>query len=326
MSKAVKVLIICGYAFLLFQYLRISLKPAINEIDIEYVYTNNKFMTKAQKFRLTKKYYNISTYVDTYKKLERFKTDLKFVLKFTNAFLHYSSPLYGSGQKPFIDNNCTYYNCFLTNHRNLLGDFRNFDAVLFDVENSWDGPTVLRDTHQKFIFMASESAMRFPLCDVSYEDFYNLTLTYRLDSDVYWGYFAILDKKGECVGPKINMSWITPMQPTPLRVMKELGKKTKAAAWFVSNCDGGGGRNNVTMRIQEELKKYNLTVDVYGHCGKLKCPKDRLEECMFLLRRDYYFYLAFENSVCEDYVTEKVLYPLNNYCVPIVYGGANYSR
>lgn len=325
MCKSVKLFIICGYAVLFLHYLRISLTPQVtSEIDIEYVYTTKLFMTKKQKMMMSKKYFNFSTYVGTYKRLERFKTDLKFVLKFTSAFLHYSTPLYGSGQKPFIDNNCTYYNCYLTTHRNLFGDLRNFDAILFDVENSWDGPSVLRDTHQKFIFMASESSMRFPLCDAFYDNFYNLTLSYRLDSDIPWVYFVILDKNGEKIGPKMNMSWITPMEPTPLRVKKELGKKTKAAAWFVSNCRGS--RNNVTVAIYKALQKYNLTIDIYGRCGKKKCPKDRIEECMFLLKNDYYFYLAFENSVCEDYVTEKVLYPLNNYAVPIVYGGADYNR
>ncbi|XP_026326219.1 alpha-(1,3)-fucosyltransferase C-like isoform X2 [Hyposmocoma kahamanoa] len=36
--------------------------------------------------------------------------------------------------------------------------------------------------------------------------------------------------------------------------------------------------------------------------------------------------MAYENSIIEDYVTEKVLYGYENFAVPIVYGGANYSR
>ena len=37
------------------------------------------------------------------------------------------------------------------------------------------------------------------------------------------------------------------------------------------------------------------------------------------------FYLAFENSICTDYVTEKFYGTLGMDIVPIVRGGANYS-
>ena len=38
------------------------------------------------------------------------------------------------------------------------------------------------------------------------------------------------------------------------------------------------------------------------------------------------FYLAFENSVCSDYVTEKFFKILQRRIVPIVLGGADYSK
>ena len=44
-----------------------------------------------------------------------------------------------------------------------------------------------------------------------------------------------------------------------------------------------------------------------------------------MLERDYKFYLAFENSICRDYVTEKFYNPLRFSTVPIVYGGADYE-
>ncbi len=40
----------------------------------------------------------------------------------------------------------------------------------------------------------------------------------------------------------------------------------------------------------------------------------------------YKFYLAFENSLCEDYVTEKLFRSLTTEIVPIVNGGTNCSR
>ena len=37
------------------------------------------------------------------------------------------------------------------------------------------------------------------------------------------------------------------------------------------------------------------------------------------------FYLAFENSLCPDYATEKLYRALAEHVVPVVLGGANYT-
>ena len=44
-----------------------------------------------------------------------------------------------------------------------------------------------------------------------------------------------------------------------------------------------------------------------------------------VIERDYKFYLAFENAICPDYVTEKFFNTLLFSTVPIVYGGADYD-
>jgi len=71
-------------------------------------------------------------------------------------------------------------------------------------------------------------------------------------------------------------------------------------AWFVSNC---GARNN-RLQYARELSKY-ISVDVYGACGTKKCPRTTANKCFDMLDKDYKFYLAFENSNCKDYITEK---------------------
>lgn len=40
----------------------------------------------------------------------------------------------------------------------------------------------------------------------------------------------------------------------------------------------------------------------------------------------YYFYLAFEDSMSVDYITQAVLNAYDNYAVPIVYGGVHYDK
>jgi len=53
---------------------------------------------------------------------------------------------------------------------------------------------------------------------------------------------------------------------------------------------------------------------------------DNMEECYQMLEKRYRFYLSFENSLCTDYVTEKLYRALDHGVVPVVYGGADYSR
>jgi glycoprotein 3-alpha-L-fucosyltransferase len=55
----------------------------------------------------------------------------------------------------------------------------------------------------------------------------------------------------------------------------------------------------------EELQKY-ISVDVFGSCGPLECSRLQSDDCFQMLRKEYKFYLAFENSNCRDYITEKL--------------------
>ncbi|KAJ8729964.1 hypothetical protein PYW07_017002 [Mythimna separata] len=124
------------------------------------------------------------------------------------------------------------------------------------------------------------------------------------------------------------MHWkkVEAMMPINDTLKAKFRTKKIAAAWFVSNCNAPSGRDSIAEQLQYELAKYNMTVDIYGRCGTMKCPRDSMEECLRKLETDYYFYLAFENSIAEDYVTEKLLHALQHYTVPVVYGGANYTR
>ncbi|XP_037292215.1 alpha-(1,3)-fucosyltransferase C [Manduca sexta] len=261
-----------------------------------------------------------------YKCPVRLPTDLKYILKWTEAFSHYNEPMFRNGQFVFLENNCSHTNCFMTNDKTLLTDVRNNDAILFDVENNWDQHPIFRSPNQKFIFMASESASNFPVCHPYFDSYYNWTWSYKLNSDIQRLFVYIYDKKGELVGPKMNMTWIDPMEPTSKEVKTLLKRKRKAIAWFVSSCHSKSRRELVANNLTMALRKYDLKIDIYGWCGKLTCPRDRMGDCLEFLKENYYFYLSFENSLSDDYVTEKIMHAVMHYTVPIVYGGADYSR
>ncbi|XP_049878441.1 alpha-(1,3)-fucosyltransferase C-like isoform X3 [Pectinophora gossypiella] len=241
---------------------------------------------------------------------------------------------FGFGQEYFIKYNCSFQNCFVTDDKNFFGDnLKGFDAITFNgrfIESLNEFQLLQvnkkRYRHQKYVFLNMESAINYPVCKANFDNFFNWRVTYRLDSDIPMTYFVILNMNGEIVGPKQDMKWVINDNNNAMgNITRNLNTKTKAAAWFVSNCKSRS-RFKYVEKLQTQLKKYNLSVDIYGPCGHLKCPRYQHSRCLAMLKRDYYFYMALENTITADYVTEKVLHGLQNDVVPIVRGGANYSR
>jgi alpha-1,3-fucosyltransferase len=73
--------------------------------------------------------------------------------------------------------------------------------------------------------------------------------------------------------------------------------------------------------LAEELKKY-IDVDIYGKCGNLSCGAGNC----FDHTKIYRFYFSFENSLCDDYITEKVYRTMQHIIIPVVYNGVEMSR
>ncbi|XP_049877880.1 alpha-(1,3)-fucosyltransferase C-like [Pectinophora gossypiella] len=237
-------------------------------------------------------------------------TEIIYILMWSKR---YYRPWQVEKQRIFIENECPYTNCYFTVNRKLFGgDISRFDAVIFESSHfsrkhgKLQMPQV-RSPKQKYIFYSMESAHRFPSCDETYDNFFNWTITYRLNSDIVYTYFHIKNSNGEIVGPKRNMEWIVDMENIDKHLEQIIRNKTKAAAWFVSFCSTANDRDDFVSDLQEHLSKYNLTVDIYGKCGPLKCPRSQSDVCNAMLEKDYYFYMALENSFDEDYVTEKIL-------------------
>ena len=54
------------------------------------------------------------------------------------------------------------------------------------------------------------------------------------------------------------------------------------------------------------------------------CKRKNNSECWEMVEKNYYFYLSFENSICNDYVTEKFFNAMKRTIIPIVFGGTDY--
>uniref|UniRef100_A0A034WP46 Fucosyltransferase n=1 Tax=Bactrocera dorsalis TaxID=27457 RepID=A0A034WP46_BACDO len=221
--------------------------------------------------------------------------------------------------------NCPVYRCDLTNNRDFLPAIEMYDAVLFHVAEPFpllhSVPRV-RAPHQLYVFALMEppGETKHVLSDEG--GFYNLTMSYRLDSDLLWPYQMFEDIETDAVvAPAIRPKWRqAPAVWNDTNVLQLWAGKTRMAAWFVSHCETLSKREKLAAALQE-----HIPVDIYGKSGNFSCPYTS-NECDELLDKSYKFYFSFENSLCNDYVTEKLYNAMKRYVIPVVFGGADYSR
>ncbi|KAJ8037261.1 Glycoprotein 3-alpha-L-fucosyltransferase A [Holothuria leucospilota] len=91
--------------------------------------------------------------------------------------------------------------------------------------------------------------------------------------------------------------------------------KTRLVAWIASNCNKTSWERTHFVKNLTNL----IQVDTYGACGTHDCPRGTTK-CWDIVY-SYKFYLALENSECDDYITEKFwIQALQHNSVPIVYG------
>eukprot|EP00058_Branchiostoma_floridae_P000548 XP_002586036.1 hypothetical protein BRAFLDRAFT_273851 [Branchiostoma floridae] len=198
--------------------------------------------------------------------------------------------------------------CVFTKDREQV---KEADAVLFRgihgfplVYNKTNFPKV-RPRHQYWIYMPYECPHLTRDIDLaSYGGVFNWTFTYRNDSDILatWGHITQTYQE---------------LSETPPDPNKDYAKqKTELVLWYVSNCYKHLSRFSYVTELKKHIK-----VDILGACGnESHCPKkDR--QCFIEHLHQYKFYLAFENFICVEYITEKFWdNSLRNEIVPIVLG------
>jgi alpha-1,3-fucosyltransferase len=235
--------------------------------------------------------------------------------------------------EPLSKIQCPKKNCLFTTDMSLI---LQSDVVVLHFDTLNEFP-VNRLPHQRFVFYQFESPENTAselMDDPRFRfDYFNWTMTYRRDSDIFLRdyYGSLVSKlsnnnntremrykyetivKGQIM--EINGDPLTELSNYSLGLSELIRHKTKMIMWLVGNC--------ITVIRREEyvrqLSQY-VSVDIFGRCNR-DCPSN----CDEMVRKDYKFYLAFENSWCPDYITEKFSRPLLFDAVPIVLGGADYN-
>jgi hypothetical protein len=231
----------------------------------------------------------------------------------------------GSKENPFIRFNCPVSNCELTYDKSK---YDQSEMVIFHELDSTIYPPKNRPSKQRwlFTFYESPSYTRFipSYNNEKYKDIFNMSATYHINSDFPGFYYAHSQIIWE-----LNKNFDEKYDYTKYKI--------DFAAAVISN----GGDHVTSNRILfiNELKKY-IKVDIYGGLGKpcLKEFRDKTKNisniknnhpnegiCKEIIYHEYKFYFAFENSICEDYITEKFFLTLRKPIIPVVLGAGPYD-
>lgn len=253
--------------------------------------------------------------IENYTKIADQTMKKKTILGYTNFF----------GQKPWnwmkdseVFNQwegiqCPHFQCRLTYDNK---EYNKADAVLF---HAFEMPGTFalanlakhRPQQQKWIYFALENPDNNPKA-VGLDNYFHWKMNYRRDSDVFipYGFYYPFSSKAD------GLEYYS---------LINTNKKDKLIIWTVSHCDLP--RENYVRKLLKYIK-----IDIYGACASKLGTTRAPGECIFnarecdLKKRQYKFQLAFENSNCVDYITEKYWKALDLGIVPVVLGGSGYGK
>lgn len=242
--------------------------------------------------------YNGSIYFNN---LEEYDNETKYILDWT-TFFHVPMEL-GYEGRHFLDE-CPEFNCVLTSNKSML---EKSDAVLFhSIDINFKNLPLMRIPSQYYVFFSWEPPTKRYFKSKYVDGYFNLTLSYRLDSDFFAPYGTFIkvartDSEKSAIEKKVREMVL---------------KKNKLVAFYATRCESPNRRQLYLKELQKHVQ-----VDVFGPCGNVTCQ--RFDANCFDILYEYNFYFAFENSLCLGYITEKVFERINFFLIPIV---LNYSK
>ena len=206
--------------------------------------------------------------------------------------------------------NCPIDMCDVTRDR---ANLNYSDLVLVHMRDSIDTMPRRVFASQRLVHLVYESPINCAACTKYPNVEFDLFATYAQTSD-----FASIYWTNSGIEWSLNDSY---------DVHRDVhSSKSELAAALISNCDLFD--SSMRLKYIEILNTHLLlansshSVRIYGQCGQA-CPSG---DCRAQIARRVRFFLAFENSVCRDYVTEKMFDTLRHDVVPVVLGHGDYDN
>nr|XP_014091802.2 uncharacterized protein LOC106618538 [Bactrocera oleae] len=226
--------------------------------------------------------------------------------------------------------------CSVTLSNNTqLKDSRSFDAVVINstLDNILSGRDLINVNadHSLIIFCTDKPLQFSNSSNISLANshlrIYDKIFSYSLKSDfVYQPYKIVRRNDSRIMSPTLQPHWDVPQATFESHISRNLFYESvidsSPLALAILNRPCQVARKELIERITQ-----NMDVHTYGECGEYSCDEG---SCKFVPHsrgnKTYKFFLAFEEELCEDYVSESFFKALNGSMLPVVFGGANYTR
>lgn len=101
--------------------------------------------------------------------------------------------------------------CLFTYNRNLMRE-ELFDSILFHGINDleYNDLPIERLYFQHYIFVSLESPANRQVLELFPKDYFNLTMTYSFNSDIFWPYSTIVNRTSQVIiAPSLAVNWNT---------------------------------------------------------------------------------------------------------------------
>ena len=222
--------------------------------------------------------------------------------------------------------------CVFSNNHSL---YNVSDVIIFHtrlaVKNN--AMPLYRLPHQHWVTYLRETPVKVRKIKQPHNTWFNWTIGYTMHADIFRPYGMCLPKRRKVkLDPSSltdtirrvygnaseSIPWENGTTEYQYAQINHANGNTRNVLWAVSNCRTRSRRETYV----EELKRH-IEIDIVGKCGDDVCEKNA--PCINELFRNHKFYLAFENSLCVNYITDKVWLRLQEGIVPIVLGGGDYK-
>ena len=224
---------------------------------------------------------------------------------------------FGMGIKaPFIASKCPVVNCELTDDHSTL---KSADLVVVNLDHTYKSfPKDSNNKKTRWSFLIKRSPFHFRKSLSRFNNFFNFSASYTFDSfytSYFYSYSSIYWELNDEFNDNLNV----------------FQQKTGLVAIYLDKCDSFSKRFEYI-----NLMRNSINVSVYGACGNLLCKSLKKSSSSSIKDKDckqkhiykkYKFYLAFEDSICQDYVTDTLFDLLSFNIVPVVFDFKNtYSK
>uniref|UniRef100_A0A8D0E637 GDP-fucose protein O-fucosyltransferase n=1 Tax=Salvator merianae TaxID=96440 RepID=A0A8D0E637_SALMN len=208
---------------------------------------------------------------------------------------------------------CGQHTCFFTINRTYQHNPMTKAFLFYGTDFSIDGlPLPRKDNHDWALFHEESPKNNYKLFQKPAVMLFNHTATFSRHS-----HLPLTTQYLESIEALKSLRYMISLQT------KNSLRRTLAPLVYVqSDCDPPSDRDSYVKELMAHIE-----VDSYGAClhnrdlpEQLKYPASMDTDSFYEIVAQYKFVLAFENAICDDYITEKLWRPLKLGVVPVYYG------